>query len=209
MDVHDTPGCTSTSSDLVDRLKHGNEAYRRSATYRKQRELTKGGQAPCVLVVSCSDSRVPIPIIFANKDLGQFFEVRTAGQAMSDTDLESIFYAVEHLKPKLLIVLGHTHCGAVTAAAHAHFSPAKEGEATLFRQYPGIIRQIIPSVHSVLKRVPETKSATHEFIQEVIHDNAEHRAAQLRDIFKFGRTEVDVVSAVYDIETGVVDFHSS
>lgn len=81
------------------------------------RELRKG-QHPFVVVVSCSDSRVPPELIF-DQGLGDIFSVRTAGNIIGDYELGSIEYAVEHLGCKLVVVLGHEDCGAVKAYLHA------------------------------------------------------------------------------------------
>lgn len=101
------------------RLKDGNTRYvadKRSYPNldKKRREFLKGGQNPFVTVMGCSDSRVPIEHIF-DAGLGDIFTIRVAGN-ISDTDeIGSIEYGVEHLKTPLLVILGHTSCGAVTA----------------------------------------------------------------------------------------------
>ena len=79
--------------------------------------LITNGQHPYALIITCSDSRV-IPEIIFNKTLGEIFVIRTAGNVINDGELATIEYAIEHLKIKEIIVLGHTHCGAVHAAVH-------------------------------------------------------------------------------------------
>ena len=79
--------------------------------------LITNGQHPYVLVITCSDSRV-IPEVIFNKTLGEIFVIRTAGNVINDGELATIEYAIEHLKIKEIIVLGHTYCGAVHAAVH-------------------------------------------------------------------------------------------
>ena len=73
------------------------------------------GQQPHAIVLSCSDSRVPPELVFDQK-LGEIFVVRTAGEALGDNAVGSIEYAVEHLGSRLIVVMGHTSCGAVKAA---------------------------------------------------------------------------------------------
>ena len=80
-------------------------------------KLITDGQHPYALVITCSDSRV-IPELIFNKTLGEIFVIRTAGNVINDGELATIEYAIEHLKIKEIIVLGHTYCGAVHAAVH-------------------------------------------------------------------------------------------
>src|SRR4029077_6435239 len=79
------------------------------------RELKKG-QNPFVVLVSCSDSRIPPELIF-DQGLGDIFSIRTAGNVIGEYELGSIEYAVEHLHCKLIVVLGHENCGAIQAYA--------------------------------------------------------------------------------------------
>jgi len=79
--------------------------------------LITNGQHPYALVITCSDSRV-IPEVIFNKTLGELFVIRTAGNVINDGELATIEYAIEHLKIKEIIVLGHTYCGAIHAAIH-------------------------------------------------------------------------------------------
>ena len=79
----------------------------------KRDELVKG-QHPEVLVITCSDSRV-VPEMIFNASLGDIFVIRTAGNVINEGELATVEYAIEHLKVKRIIVLGHTHCGAVHA----------------------------------------------------------------------------------------------
>ena len=83
-------------------------------TIERQRELASG-QSPHAEILSCADSRVPPELIF-DQGLGDLFIIRVAGNVVSDTELGSLEYGAEHLHVPLLVVLGHQHCGAVTAA---------------------------------------------------------------------------------------------
>src|SRR6187401_1001831 len=105
----------------IDKLKTGNERFvsghpvHPDETLDRIRELKKG-QSPFVVVVSCSDSRLPPELIF-DQGLGDVFSIRTAGNVIGDYELGSIEYAVEHLHCKLIVVLGHENCGAIQAYA--------------------------------------------------------------------------------------------
>ena len=105
----------------LDKLKVGNESFvsghpvHPDETLDRIRELKKG-QNPFVVVISCSDSRLPPELIF-DQGLGDVFSIRTAGNVVGDYELGSIEYAVEHLHCKLIVVLGHENCGAIQAYA--------------------------------------------------------------------------------------------
>ena len=105
----------------LQRLKEGNKIYINSAKgvgdiSPEQRQYTwENGQKPCAVIVSCSDSRV-IPEAIFSAGIGDLFVIRVAGNVVGDYELGSIEYAVEHLGCRLVVVLGHTGCGAVNAA---------------------------------------------------------------------------------------------
>ena len=110
-----------TALTPLEKLKVGNERFvsghpvHPDETLDRIRELKKG-QNPFVVVVSCSDSRLPPELIF-DQGLGDVFSIRTAGNVIGDYELGSIEYAVEHLHCKLIVVLGHENCGAIQAYA--------------------------------------------------------------------------------------------
>ncbi|MCE1188863.1 MAG: SPOR domain-containing protein [Ignavibacteria bacterium] len=107
-----------TSDEALAKLKEGNKRYL-SATpkqkdFKPQREEQKKGQHPYAIILTCSDSRVPPELIF-DEDLGQIFIIRVAGNVIDEVTLGSIEYGAEHLHVPLLVVLGHSACGAVKA----------------------------------------------------------------------------------------------
>ena len=102
-------------------LKQGNQEFLNKLNNQKELkelrdELVKG-QNPDTLVITCSDSRV-IPEYIFNATLGELFVIRTAGNVINAGELATVEYAIEHLKVKNVIVLGHTHCGAIHASIH-------------------------------------------------------------------------------------------
>lgn len=107
----------------LERLKNGNKMYVESSEFvgdisPERRELTsKNGQNPYAVIVSCADSRV-IPECIFSAGIGDLFVIRVAGNVIDNNQLGSIEYAVEHLSCALVVVLGHTGCGAVGAALH-------------------------------------------------------------------------------------------
>ena len=110
-----------SAEQALDRLKEGNQKYLTPKTnmgdisLEKRKMTCENGQQPYAAIVTCSDSRV-IPESIFGAGIGELFVIRVAGNVMDDHQLGSIQYAVEHLGIRLVVVLGHDHCGAVDAA---------------------------------------------------------------------------------------------
>ncbi|HEY7392870.1 MAG TPA: carbonic anhydrase [Bryobacteraceae bacterium] len=113
-------GSALTADTALTRLLDGNQRYARhkerhpDQSAARQKELA-GGQHPFAVILGCADSRVPPELLF-DQGLGDLFVIRVAGNIVDDAVLGSIEYAVEHLGTKLILVLGHENCGAVSAA---------------------------------------------------------------------------------------------
>lgn len=112
---------TCTAAEALAKLKEGNERYLKAGASggdisRERREKTlREGQSPYAVVITCSDSRV-IPESIFDAGIGDLFVIRVAGNVMDNHQLGSVEYAAEHLGSRLVVVLGHNHCGAVDAA---------------------------------------------------------------------------------------------
>ena len=110
-----------SADEALEKLKKGNEAYINTEkslvdiSHERRKYTLENGQKPFAVIVSCSDSRV-IPESIFSAGLGDLFVIRVAGNVMDDHQLGSIEYAAEHLGIRLIVVLGHDHCGAVDAA---------------------------------------------------------------------------------------------
>ena len=110
-----------SAEQALDRLKEGNQKYLAAKTnmgdisLEKRKMTCENGQQPYAAIITCSDSRV-IPESIFGAGIGELFVIRVAGNVMDDHQLGSIQYAVEHLGIRLVVVLGHDHCGAVDAA---------------------------------------------------------------------------------------------
>ena len=102
-------------------IEKGNKEFLKelenNAELKKRRDNLVKGQHPDTLIITCSDSRV-VPEFIFNCSLGDIFVIRTAGNVINEGELATIEYAIEHLKVKNIIVLGHTHCGAIHASIH-------------------------------------------------------------------------------------------
>lgn len=112
-----------TAEEAIARLKEGNDQYILTDTFKTDissailEHFAKNGQEPYAIIISCSDSRV-IPERIFHAAIGDLFTIRVAGNVIDDHQLGSIEYAAGHLGTNLIVVLGHTQCGAVAAAVH-------------------------------------------------------------------------------------------
>jgi len=159
-----------------------------------RRSLVKA-QHPKVIVLTCSDSRVPPELLF-DKSLGDLFVVRTAGNVADAVGLGSIEYAVEHLGSSLLVVLGHEKCGAVTAACSGEKMPTSNLQA--------IMDKIDPAVTSA-KSYAKAGGLVEAAILENVHRSAEDLlggSEVVRHALKEGK--LSIVEAVYKLDGGEV-----
>ncbi|HJX92993.1 MAG TPA: carbonic anhydrase [Pyrinomonadaceae bacterium] len=160
-------------------------------TAERQRELASG-QSPHAEILSCADSRVPPELIF-DQGLGDLFIIRVAGNVVSDTELGSLEYGAEHLHVPLLVVLGHQHCGAVTAAVEG-------GEAE---------GHIAALVNLLRPAVEKTRGMPGDHVENAVTANVEMVVKQLRAsapvLAKLvSEGKLKVVGAVYSLDTGKV-----
>lgn len=192
-------GQTSLTPDAaLARLQAGNARFVAGSTVHpnqtvdRRTELNQG-QHPFAIVLTCADSRLSPEIIF-DQGLGDLFVVRNAGNLLDDHVIASIEYAVEHLGASLVVVLGHSKCGAVSAAvAGGHL--------------PGHLPSIAASLSQVVAEAKKTQGDT---VDRAVRLGAGHSADQLRDAepilaeaAKAGK--VKIVSGYYDLATGRVE----
>ena len=173
------------AQQALKRLKNGNEAYLGNGQFtgdvgKEKRATLTQGQHPYAVVLTCADSRV-VPEAIFGAGLGELFVVRVAGNVVDDATLGSIEYAVAHLGAKTVVVLGHTSCGAVAAALAGELH-GKVGHLT---------RRIVANLQGV--RRPEAACRL----------NATAGAKALQ---KALGEEATVVAALYDIQTGEVEW---
>lgn len=201
---HAESGQEVAPDEALGRLKHGNAIFARGGanlilpTLARVAELSKG-QKPFAVVIGCADSRAAPELIF-DCNLGELFVVRVAGSTVGREGLGSIVYAVEHLGAPLIVVLGHTKCGAVGAAVDV----AKK-HADL---HGALFEMVLPIIPAVLE-ADETHPA--DLQDAAIRRNVRDIAGRLKvadgvlaERIEEGRLKV--VSACYDLSTGVVAF---
>jgi len=187
--IHNPGEAVSDWEQALRYIKEGNERYLEKRgvardTYERDRLVLKDGQKPFAVVVTCADSRVA-PEIFLDLKPGDIFVVRNAGNIADSTALGSIEYAVEHLKTPLVLVIGHSKCGAVTGALHGGDFP--ENLSLLI----GAIGEAIGGCGSLGDAITAN----------VMHSVDTIRANKVIDTFS-----TKVIGAHYDIETGAVSY---
>lgn len=186
-----------TPDEALKRLKQGNHRFATerllhpNRTQEKRLSLTKG-QSPYAAIVTCSDSRV-IPEIIFDEGLGDLFVIRVAGNIVGTTELESVMYAVDHLSPSIIVVMGHENCGAVDAVVQNQ----DQG-------IPAIARFIKPSV----KKAREMKVA--DLLKKSVELNAMNMCSLLLNVKKISKKvhaeSLAIHGAYYNMQTGSVDF---
>jgi len=182
-----------------EKLLEGNKRFvsgnlaKKDFSLEKRKELLKG-QKPYAVVVGCSDSRVPPEIIF-DQGLGDIFVIRVAGNVLDPVSLGSIEYAVEHLKTPLIVILGHTRCGAVHATIHSH----GKAEGNL----KAIVEKIMPAVSKAKRVAKSEEDLLNKAIEENVKLQKEFMLRNSKIIKEYVKAnKVQIVMAIYDLETG-------
>ena len=182
-------------ADLMEgnrRFVTGNLKHRAVVPVRHSLEHS---QHPKVMVLSCSDSRVPPELVF-DQTLGALFEVRTAGNIAGPLGIASLEYALDHLGSSLLVVLGHTNCGAVTAACSGEKMPTESLQAMVDRIMPAVTKA---------KRSATGDALIEAAIQENVRESAAYVLAH-SEILRHAREEgrLTVIEAEYQLDSGKV-----
>jgi len=190
---------SSTQADAEWReLEQGNRRYMAGkltqyALVPRREQLAKG-QSPKVAVLSCSDSRVPPELVF-DRTLGDLFVVRAAGNVADQYGIASLEYAVEHLDTKVLVILGHDECGAVTAACSGEALPSAN------------LRALVSAIAPACEKNPNI--AASERLHDSVVSNIRKSASDLlsrSEVLRHAAHEgkLTVVQAVYNLQTGEV-----
>jgi len=199
-----------SAAEALERLREGNRRFaadvrsQDSVTSQTRRSELIGGQQPFAIVLGCSDSRVPAEIIFG-QGLGDLFVIRVAGNIVAPSQVGSVEFAAEQFGTRLVVVLGHSRCGAILATVDQLKKP-RESQS---RNVQSIVNRIRPSVAPLLQT--ELRDKPDELIAEAVRANVRASASHLRSgsailenlILNHG---LMVVGAEYSLETSVVDF---
>jgi len=192
-----------TPAEAIHRLQEGNvrfsegHAVRLRGDCERRAQTATRGQHPFVTILSCSDSRVPLELVF-DQGIGDIFVIRVAGNVCGTDEMGSIEYGVDHLGTPLLVVLGHTQCGAVTAAAteaevHDHLKP--------------LVEKIAPAVSKARAAHPDLRGEA--LVPAGTEANVWQAAEELLKNSPATRHRVQagklkLVGAIYDVRSGQV-----
>jgi len=157
---------------------------------------TREGQYPFAVILSCMDSRTSTELIF-DQGLGDLFSIRVAGNIVNNDILGSIEYAIKYVGTKVLMVLGHTECGAIKSAKQG----VADGHIT------DMLKRIYPSISKAMLK----EDKYHLFDDNVAYANVENSLEEILTRSKivkemFGKGEIGIVGGVYNIKNGQVDF---
>ena len=171
---------------------------------QKHRRESAVGQEPFAVVLGCSDSRVPIEIVFG-QGFGDLFVIRVAGNIVAPSQIGSVEFAAERFGTRLVVVLGHTQCGAIQATLEELQRPTENQS----RNLRSIVDRIRPSVEGLL--ASELGLDHDDLAQHAVRANVSVSANQLRHgshVLEehIQRDGLVVVGAEYSLETGIVDF---
>jgi len=191
-------------------LQEGNRRFtsatssRDGFSSRLRRIETASGQKPFAAILGCSDSRVPVEIVF-DQGLGDLFVIRVAGNIVAPSQIGSVEFAAEQYGTRLVVVLGHSQCGAITATLEQLQRP-KENQS---RNLHSIVDLIRPSVESLL--ATPFRHDLDALEREAVRANIRASVKRLQngsDIIEqlIQKAGLMVVGAEYSLETGVVDF---
>jgi carbonic anhydrase len=207
--IQDAKACQEavTPAQILSRFKAGNTRFvsgkPRHQNYLKEMKATAADQFPLASVVSCIDSRAPAEIVF-DQGIGDLFNARVAGNIVNEDILGSLEFAHKVMGAKLLVVMGHTSCGAIKGAC----DDAQLGNLT------GLIGKIKPAVNLVSADIKDRTSKNYAFVEMVAESNVHltveairEKSPILREMEQKG--EILIVGAMYDVKTGKVKFYGT
>lgn len=196
-----------TPREALDVLIEGNQRFTNNLSLHRDLlnivNITKDKQHPFAAILGCSDSRTASEIIF-DQGLGDIFSVRLAGNIASQFAIGSLEFACKYLGSKLVVVLGHSGCGAVKAACD-HYTGGNIGE---------ILKHIEPAVKHEQTLTDNQDSSDPEFVSRVCQSNVEFQIQAILDGSEILRNmleakQIGIAAAVYDVSTGFVTFDHS
>ena len=199
------------ASDALARLREGNARFvsetraSEAAVGQYRRREVATGQEPFAVILGCSDSRVPAEIVF-DQGLGDLFVIRVAGNVVAPSQIGSVEFAVERFGTRLVVVLGHSACGAVTATIEELGRPSEAQSPNLH----SIVERIRPAVEPLIE-AGGGRLSPDELSRQAVRANIRASVNQLRhgSAMLEGLSQRDglvVVGAEYSLDTGLVEF---
>jgi len=200
-----------SADEALQRLKEGNREFVAGLPGRdiflrpsRRAQLTEG-QAPFAIILGCSDSRVPAEIVF-NQGLGDLFVIRVAGNIVAPSQVGSVEFAAARFGTRLVVVLGHSQCGAILATLEELRTPSENQS----RNLRSIVDRVRPSVEVLLRTGVKYEPAA--LVQHAVRANVSASVNQLKHGSEILEQLIEheglrVVGAEYSLETGVVEFY--
>jgi carbonic anhydrase len=199
-----------TAREALERLQEGNQRFVSGNTSRDtflsqaRRNQLAAGQAPFAIILGCSDSRVPAELVF-DQGLGDLFVIRVAGNIVAPSQVGSVEFAAERFGTPLVVVLGHSQCGAVLATLEELTRPT----ANQSRNLRSIVDRVRPSVEPLL--ATHLRDDQEALVRDAVRANVRVSAGHLRhgsEVLEqlIADHRLVVVGAEYSLESGIVDF---
>jgi carbonic anhydrase len=200
-----------SAREALQRLREGNQRFASSlrnveplSSHDKRAELV-AGQEPFAIILGCSDSRVPAEIVF-DQGLGDLFVIRVAGNIVAPSQIGSVEFAVSRFGTRLVVVLGHSQCGAILATIE---ELTDGGNDSTSRNIRSIVDRVKPSVESIM--ATELRRDPDALVNAAVRANVRASANHLRHGSEIIERLIEhdgllVVGAEYSLETGIVDF---
>lgn len=199
-----------SAEEALERLREGNRRFvagERSLdgpTSQMRRNETVAGQAPFAIILGCSDSRVPAEMVFG-QGVGDLFVIRVAGNVVAPSQVGSVEFAAERFGTRLVVVLGHSDCGAIKATLEELGRPSRDQSPNLRSIVDRVRPAVEPLLDTELANSPDTllKHAVRANIRTSAN-HLRHGSQILEQLIQKGR--LGVVGAEYSLETGEVEF---
>mgnify|MGYP001389584701 CR=1 FL=1 len=199
-----------SAREALELLREGNRRFvtevrvSDATTSTQRRRALADGQEPFAIILGCSDSRVPAELVF-DQGLGDLFVIRVAGNIVAPSQVGSVEFAAARFGTRLVVVLGHSKCGAILATLEELGRPSKDQSINL----RSIVNRIRPSVAALLATdlAHDSEALVHEAVRANIRASADHLRHGSEILEQLIQNEgLLVVGAEYCLETGVVDF---
>lgn len=200
-----------SAQEALERLRAGNRRFvsddrndDQAPTSQRRRAELAAGQAPFAVILGCSDSRVPVEIVF-DQGLGDLFVIRVAGNIVAPSQVGSVEFAAARYGTPLVVVLGHSSCGAIEATLEELQRPTENQSRNLH----SIVERVRPSVASLLETPLRHSPA--DLVRHAVRANIRASVSHLRHGSQVIEQLIQedgllVIGAEYSLETGVVDF---
>ena len=198
-----------SAKEALQRLRDGNQRFTSDVrslesllSHTRRSELAQDGQKPFAVILGCSDSRVPAETVF-DQGIGDLFVIRVAGNIVAPSQVGSIEFAAEHFGARLVVVLGHSHCGAIDATINQLEHPEQETSTGI----KSIVDRVRPNVETLMS----AGLGGGELSNAAVKANVRSSVDKLRHGSELLEKLVDqdgmlIIGAEYDLKTGKVDF---